>query len=98
MCSQPKIIFFVFTAFDCICEKSCFSEKEMASLFKNGHFKNVQFRKTAAQIYSAFLYGNPFVWDDVHAYGTSRIRDRRYPADTIHSSHCHNNNHRCCYH
>ncbi len=35
-----------------------FSEKEMASLFKNGHFKNVHFRKIATQIYYIVFSGN----------------------------------------
>ena len=62
--SQLKIIFWGFKA---LCSKTDFpyiSEKEVASLFKNGHFKNVQFRKTHEQIYStvfmwAIIYGNP---------------------------------------
>ena len=33
----------------------------MASLFKNGHFKNVQFRKMPEQIYSMFLCGLSFM-------------------------------------
>ena len=64
VCSQLKIIFLGFKA---LCSKTDFSyisEKEVASLFKNGHFKNVQFRKTPAQVYSMFfmwaiIYGNP---------------------------------------
>ena len=38
MCSQPEIIFFSFTAYNCISKKTCFSEKLIGSLFKNGHF------------------------------------------------------------
>ena len=38
VCSQIKIIFFVFKALCCKTDFSYFSEKEMASLFKNGHF------------------------------------------------------------
>ena len=30
----------------------------MASLFKNGHFKNVHFRKIATQIYTTVFGGN----------------------------------------
>ena len=64
ICSQPEIVFLAFKA---LCSKTDFSyisEKEVASLFKNGHFKNVQFRKTHEQIYStvfmwAIIYGNP---------------------------------------
>jgi hypothetical protein len=55
--------------FKALCSKTVFSyisEKEVASLFKNGHFKNVQFRKTPGQIYSTFfmwaiIYGNYIV-------------------------------------
>jgi len=57
LCSQPKIIFLGFKALCSKTDFSHFSEKEMASLFKNGHFKNVQFRKIATQIYSMFLCG-----------------------------------------
>jgi len=44
----------------------------MASLFKNGHFKNVQFRKIARQVYStvfmwAIIYGNLYCRNIVHA-------------------------------
>ena len=42
--------------------KLTFSEKEVASLFKNGHFKNVQFRKTPTQIYIMFLLKFPHLW------------------------------------
>ena len=70
--SQLKIIFFVFKA---LCSKTdfwYFSEKEVASLFKNGHFKNVQFRKIATQVYStvfmwAIIYGNLYCRNIVHA-------------------------------
>ena len=61
VCSQPEIIFWEFKA---LCSKTVFSyisEKEVASLFKNGHFKNVQFQKTPTQIYSTFLVGTIFV-------------------------------------
>jgi len=55
--------------FKALCSKTDFSyisEKEVASLFKNGHFKNVQFRKTPGQVYStvfmwAIYYGNYIV-------------------------------------
>ena len=50
VCSQPEIIFLAFTAFDCISKKWYFSEKLIGSLFKNGHFKNVQFQKIPIQI------------------------------------------------
>jgi hypothetical protein len=38
VCSQPENIFLAFTSFDCISKKWYFSEKLIASLFKNGHF------------------------------------------------------------
>jgi len=38
VCSQPEINFLGFTAFCSKTDFSHFSEKEMASLFKNGHF------------------------------------------------------------
>ena len=76
VCSQLKIIFFAFKA---LCSKTYFSyisEKEVASLFKNGHFKNVQFRKTHEQIYStvfmwAIIYGNYIVGNS--KYGNHNV-------------------------
>jgi len=64
VCSQPEIIFWEFKA---LCSKTVFSyilEKEVALLFKNGHFKNVQFRKIQAQIYIVFFLKFPYVWDN----------------------------------
>jgi len=58
VCSQPEINFLGFTAFCSKTDFSHFSEKEMASLFKIGHFKNVHFRKIATQIYFTVFSGN----------------------------------------
>ena len=60
MCSQTKIIFFAFTSYGCISNNSYISEKLIGSLLKNGHFKNVQFRKIADQIFPAFFVGLHF--------------------------------------
>ena len=53
-------------------QKLTFSENLSDSLFKNGHFKNVQFRKIARQVYStvfmwAIIYGNLYCRNIVHA-------------------------------
>jgi hypothetical protein len=50
-----------FSGFTALCSKTDFSyfqKKETASLFKNGHFKNVLFQKTATQIYITVFGGN----------------------------------------
>jgi len=40
----------------------------MASLFKNGHFKNVHFQKTATQIYITVFGGNYNCGNAGHIY------------------------------
>jgi len=54
VCSQPEFIFWGFKALCCKTVFSYISEKEVALLFKNGHFKNVLFRKIPAQVYFMF--------------------------------------------
>ena len=58
LCSQIIHENSVFAALCFKVKNRDFSEKLIGSLFKNGHFKNVQFRKTAEQIYSVFFGGN----------------------------------------
>ena len=59
VCSQPEIIFLGFKALCCKTDFSYISEKEVASLSKNGHFKNVHFLKIHEQVYSTVFIKVP---------------------------------------
>jgi hypothetical protein len=64
----------VFIGFKALCSKTDFSyfqKKETASLFKNGHFKNVHFQKIQKQIYITGFGGNYNCGNAGHDY--SRI-------------------------
>jgi nicotinic acid phosphoribosyltransferase len=55
VCSQPEIIILGFKALCSELVFCVFSEKEMAVLFKNGHFQNVLFSKYERLFYFVFF-------------------------------------------